>query len=150
TAMVNINSGATLKAFPNLGGADEVWFNKGDGHYFFPSCNTACRAGTGPEVLGVVDSSGRQGDQSVVLATQLGNATGRRAHSVAADPRTLQVYVPLPATTGTGGNDASMCTSAPKNVGSASATTGCILVLKATPDADDRVARERGNDDSQD
>jgi hypothetical protein len=47
---------------------------------------------------------------------------------------------------------ASMCDKAPKKVGSRppSATTGCILVLAATPDADDRVAQERENDDSQD
>src|SRR5262249_10865198 len=55
TVLVDIGSGTTLKEFADLGGDDEVWFNKGDGHYFFPSCNTACRGGTGPEVLGVVD-----------------------------------------------------------------------------------------------
>src|SRR5262249_8588226 len=104
TAMVNINTGATLKAFAGLGGDDEVWFNKGDGHYFFPSCNAACRTVTGiaggPEVLGIVDTRGPLLDQSVTLATTLGNTAtsqGRRAHSVAADPDTLQVYVPLPA-----------------------------------------------------
>src|SRR5262249_15905191 len=45
TAMINIHSGATEAVFPDLGGADEVWFNEGDGHYFVPSCNTDCRAG---------------------------------------------------------------------------------------------------------
>ena len=94
TAMVDINTGATLPGgfFSNLGGADEVWFNKGDGHYFFPSCNTACRAGTGSEVLGIVDTRGPRLDQTVVLATTLGTTAtsrGRRAHSVAADPDTL-------------------------------------------------------------
>src|SRR5262249_22906360 len=153
--------------FANLGGVDEVWFNKGDGHYFFPSCNTACRAGTGPEVLGIVDTRGPRLDQTVVLATTLGTTAtsrGRRAHSVAADPDTLQVYVPLPAcvSSGTplmcvaGANDASMCANAPTPVGSpsASAVTGCILVLKGTPDADDRVAERENdqgeNDNSQD
>jgi hypothetical protein len=151
TAMINIHSGATLAVFPDLGGADEVWFNEGDGHYFFPSCNTDCRvAGTGPEVLGVIDSKGHRLDQSVVLATQLGTGTGRRAHSVAADPDTKQVYVPIPATTGPGGNDATMCDNAPKTVGSPSASTGCILVFAATTH-DDRssVAQERGADDHQ-
>src|SRR5262249_55588173 len=125
-------------------------FNKGDGHYFFPSCNTACRAGTGSEVLGIVDTSGPRLDQTVVLATKLGNQTGRRAHSVAADPETLQVYVPLPANSGgMAGNDASNCDNAPTKVDSPTATTGCILVLKGTPDADDRVAHGE-NDDSQD
>jgi hypothetical protein len=157
TAMVNINTGATLPGgfFANLGGVDEVWFNKGDGHYFFPSCNTACRAGTASEVLGIVDTRGPRLDQTVVLATTLGTTAtsrGRRAHSVAADPDTLQVYVPLPACVSSGGmcvtgaNDASNCANAPTKVGSPTAVTGCILVLKGTPDADDRVAREGEND----
>src|SRR5262249_52960454 len=139
--------------FAGLGGVDEVWFNKGDGHYFLPSCNAACRTATpvggGPEVLGIVDTRGPRLDQSVTIAKTLGNTTtslGRRAHSVAADPETLQVYVPLPASclgatpacTGVA-NDASMCANAPTNVGSPTALTGCILVLKGTPDADDRV-----------
>ena len=38
------NSGAVLAVLPDLGGADEVWFNEGDGHYFVPGCNQACRA----------------------------------------------------------------------------------------------------------
>src|SRR5262249_19574106 len=119
TAIINIHSGATLKRFTDLGGADEVWFNEGDGHYFIPSCNTACRAGTGEEVLGVVDSKGHRLDHSVVLATTLGTATGRRTHSVAADPDKNQVYVPIPACVSSmgkcvsGGNDASICNAAP-------------------------------------
>src|SRR5262249_39149630 len=163
-ALVDINTGATLPGgfFANLGGADEVWFNKGDGHYFFPSCNTACRPapGTtqgGPEVLGIVDSRVPEKDQQVTIATTLGNTAtslARRAHSVAADPDTLQVYVPLPAsclsaTPACGGvaNDASMCEATGiETVGSPTALTGCILVLKGTPDADDRVAREGEND----
>jgi hypothetical protein len=152
TAMINIHSGATLAVFPDLGGADEVWFNEGDGHYFFPSCNTDCRvAGTGPEVLGVIDSKGHRLDQSVVLASKLGTQTGRRAHSVAADLNTKQVYVPIPANAGGAtGNDATMCDNAPKTVGSPSASNGCILVFAATTH-DDRssVAQERGADDHQ-
>jgi hypothetical protein len=171
TALVNIHTGATEgKAFADLGGDDEVWFNEGDGHYFLTSCNTACRvpaAGTtppqalGPELLGVIDSRGHRLDQKVVLATKLGNQTGRRAHSVAADPDTKQVFVPivacatLPMTTPPKcdpvGNDASICDNAPKKVNGASAVTGCIAVLKATPDEDDRVAKGgQGDDNSQD
>jgi hypothetical protein len=155
TAIININSGATLAKFDNLGGDDEVWFNKGDGRYFVPSCNTDCRAGTGQEVLGVIDSNGLRLAQSVVLATKLGTGSARRAHSVAADPDTKQVYVPLPATStpppATGGNDATMCDNAPNKVGSPSASTGCILVFATTHDDDDRssVAEERGKDDRQ-
>jgi hypothetical protein len=153
TAMININSGATVGRFPDLGGDDEVWFNEGDGHYFFPSCNADCRdAGTGPEVLAVIDSTGHRLDSSAVLATKLGTQTGRRAHSVAADPDTNQVFVPLPANSGgMAGNDATMCDNAPHKVGSPSpsASTGCTLVFTTTHDDRSRVADERGEDDNQ-
>jgi len=149
TVIINANSGAVLATFADLGGADEVWFNEGDGHYFIPSCNTECRAGTGEELLGVIDSNGHRLDQSVVLATQLGTGTGRRTHSVAADPNTKQVYVPIPATTGPGGNDASICDNAPTKVGSPSATTGCIAVFGTTNNDLSSVAQERAADADQ-
>jgi hypothetical protein len=158
TAMINIRSGAIIATFPALGGTDEVWFNEGDGHYFFPSCNTECRVpatgATGPEVLAVIDSTGHRLDQSVQLATKLGNQTGRRAHSVAADPVTNQVYVPIPAcsvlpmttppTCNPAGNDASIC-----NFGNTTAITGCIAVFTATNDDGFARAKERGEDDNQ-
>jgi hypothetical protein len=64
------------------GGGDEVWFNPGDGHYFFGI------AGTGQ--LGVADA----GPPPSVDATAP-SAIG--AHSVAADPFRNQVYVPISA-----------------------------------------------------
>ena len=145
TAIINANSGAVLAVFPDLGGTDEVWFNDGDGHYFLPSCNTACRAGTGPENLGVIDSTGFRLDQSVVLATSLGAGTARRAHSVAADPATNQVYVPIPAS-GSGGN-ADICGTDPTKVPNSS--TGCIAVFATTNEDNNRFAGERGPDDHQ-
>ena len=48
-AIINANSGAVLASIPDLGGADEVWFNEGDGHYFIPGCNAACRANPGSQ-----------------------------------------------------------------------------------------------------
>jgi hypothetical protein len=147
TVIINANSGAVLAVFPDLGGDDEVWFNDGDGHYFIPSCNTACRQGTGPELLGVIDSTGFRLDQSVVLATSLGAGTARRTHSVAADPHTNQVYVPIPAS-GSGGN-AAICGQAPTKVGSPSASTGCIAVFATTNEDHNRFTSERAPDDHQ-
>ena len=48
--IINGNSGAVLAVLPDLGGADEVWFNESDGHYFVPNCNTACRAAPRPRL----------------------------------------------------------------------------------------------------
>ena len=41
TVVINENNGTILKHLPDLGGDDEVWFNKDDGHYVISSCNTA-------------------------------------------------------------------------------------------------------------
>ena len=68
-------NGSILAVLQDLGGADEVWFNEGDGHYIIPSCNTPCRTPpgpnfpfTGPEVLGIVDANTLQLDQTVQVA----------------------------------------------------------------------------------
>ncbi len=62
------------------GGSDEVWFNPGDKKYFLASA----RGG-----LGIIDASTKKWMGSV--------ETGPGAHSVAADPVTNQIYVPIAA-----------------------------------------------------
>jgi len=148
-AIINANSGAILASLPDIGGADQVWFNEGDGHYFIPGCNAACRANPGSQLeqLGVVDANGFRLDQSVPIPANAGT-TGRRVHSVAADDATNQVYVPIPAITGTFSTP-SICSSATHNVGSPSDATGCIAVFTATHDDRSRVAHERDRDDHQ-
>jgi hypothetical protein len=177
SAVINQQSGAVLGVLPDLGGADEVWFNEGDFHYVIPSCNTACRTvGTGAsEVLGVVDANGLRLDQSVTFATQNSDTAQpgqsgnpRTAHSVAADPNTNQVFLPIPAcsptppsgptagATGCGNVPhftATLCDSRGSGItviGTPSTATGCIVVLAAPPNNDrPSVAQERGADDHQ-
>jgi hypothetical protein len=102
SVVIDLNSGNTLAVLQDLGGADEVWFNPGDGHYVIPSCNTSCRTPpvpfviTGDEVLGIVDSRTLQLDQSVFVAAQNSDTTvttgnPRTVHSVAADPNNKQL-----------------------------------------------------------
>ena len=43
TVVLSQKNGSILAVLQDLGGADEVWFNEGDGHYIIPSCNTPCR-----------------------------------------------------------------------------------------------------------
>jgi hypothetical protein len=158
TAIINANSGAVLAVFADLGGADEVWFNEGDGHYFIPGCNTECRAKAPPmvssppgqELLGVIDSRGFRPDQTVVIANKSDSqatGTSRRIHSVAADPDTKQVYVPIPAIGG--GNPVfapTLCSSAPKKVDTPTDAGGCIAVFATTNNDLSSVAQERAAD----
>jgi hypothetical protein len=164
-AVINQQSGAVLGVIPDLGGADEVWFNASDFHYIIPSCNTPCRTpGTGaPELLGIVDANGLRLDQSVTIATPNGDLTPfppppnpRTTHSAAALGG--NIYLPIPACT------AASCSGAPhftkslcdtsglgvEVVGSPSTAVGCIVVLAAPPNNDrPSVAQERGMDSHQ-
>ena len=64
--------------------ADETWYNPGDNKYYLASRDMP----SGP-VLGVIDAGSRQWLQNV--------PTNGNAHSVAADPISNHIYVPLPS-----------------------------------------------------
>jgi hypothetical protein len=167
TVVVSAKNGKILAVFTDLGGADEVWFNPGDGHYIIPSCNTACRTVplpfmlTGPEVLGLVDSKTLQLDQTVFVANQnsvTASAPGnpRTIHSVAADPANKQIILPIPAV---GGNSPqfspSLCDKTGFGIsvsGTPSTAVGCIVVLGAPLNNDQlaSTAKERPKNDEQD
>lgn len=145
---INKQSGAVESILTGYGGTDEVWFNGGNGHYILPFCPATCRtvpAATAPEQIGVIDSHGFQADQSVTIASPptLTGPTGpsntmRRVKSVASDPSTNQVYIPIP---GIGGTEPifapTICSSAPTYIGLPGSTTdknnrGCIAVFTFT------------------
>jgi hypothetical protein len=164
--VIDATSGTTakvLKVLTEQGGVDEVWFNPDDNHYVLPSCNTACRqVPGGPELLFIDDSSGFRLDSSVKIADQNGATTPvpppnpRVVHSAAAGTvggGTL-IFLPIPAVGGTVPQFApTLCDTFDDftRVGNPTSTTGCIVILQAKPDKDDRskVAEERGEDDNQ-
>jgi hypothetical protein len=110
TIVIDARNGNVIYTLKNEDGADEVWYNPGDGHYLL------ARSGgvTGPE-LGIVDSATGKNDKSLT--------TRGAAHSVAADPNTLKVFVPIPVT-GTG----AVC-----SLVGGDDSDGCIAVYKAGP-----------------
>jgi hypothetical protein len=145
SAIINARSGAVESVLTGYGGTDEVWFNGGDGHYILPFCPAACRtvpAATAPEQIGVIDSHGFRADQSVTIASPpspfIPGKTGpsptmRRVKSVASDPSTNQVYIPIP---GLGGTEPifapTICSSASIKIGKPDDNTGCIAVFTFT------------------
>jgi len=167
SVVVSAKNGKILTVLTDLGGADEVWFNPGDGHYIIPSCNTACRTVpkgfvlTGPEVLGIIDSRTLMLDQTVLAADQNSDTTvtsgnPRTIHSVAADPSNKQIILPIPAV---GGNvphfTPSLCDQTGFGIsvsGTPSTATGCIVVLAAPLNNDQlaSTAKERPKSDEQD
>ncbi len=80
--VLDARTGSLLANIPQVGGADEVWFNEGDGRFY-----VAARDNPGGAVLGVIDA---------VTNTWIENVrTAFNAHSVAADRKNNHVLVPL-------------------------------------------------------
>jgi hypothetical protein len=82
--VLDATDGSIVKEITEVGGSDEVWFNLGDQRFYL-----AARAMPGGPVLGVIESEHLEFVENV--------PTGTNAHSVAADPFTNQVFVPLQA-----------------------------------------------------
>ena len=122
TAIIDERNGKVIRTLANQSGADMVWFNPGDDHYFLARSSAVAPT----QLLGVVDSEGIRQDQSVPTTTTTG---APNAHSVAADPVMNQVYVPIP-----GNNKSTVCSAAGGDDG-----LGCIAVF-TTPN-DDRPER---------
>ena len=84
TLVLDARSGKTLAAIRAVGGSDEVWYDPTADFYYM-----AAGGFPGGAVLGVVDARNNR---------WLANLpTGTHAHSVAADPRSGRVFVPIAA-----------------------------------------------------
>ena len=83
--IVSARDGSLLAEIPEISGSDEVWYNSGDGRFYLAGRNNPASAG-GPS-LGVIDALTNQFVTNV--------PTDISAHSVAADRRTNNVFVPL-------------------------------------------------------
>jgi DNA-binding beta-propeller fold protein YncE len=80
--IMDARTGDVVVVIRKVGGADEVWYNPGDKHYY-----VAARNQPGGPVLGVIDAMSDTWIQNV--------STGPNAHSVAANPINDHIYVPL-------------------------------------------------------
>jgi hypothetical protein len=92
--VISEETGKPIATLANEGGADEVWFNPGDGHYFLGDS-----ALTPNRIIGVVDSRTDAPDQDIIIASAT-PATNKGSHSVAADQERNQAYVPIPNNAG--------------------------------------------------
>ena len=80
--MINAANGKILASFPQLGGADEIWYNVGDKHFYLASGSSS----TGP-VLGIIDAVTAKLLQII--------PTSPHSHSVAVDFVNNHIFVPL-------------------------------------------------------
>jgi len=113
--ILDIRTGAILTNITQVGGADEVWFNKGDNRFYVAARDNP----SGPE-LGVIDAVSNTWLQNVTTAFN--------AHSVAADRKNNHVFVPLRPPRA-GHSDPNLCvTASVPEAGPALAGKGCIGV----------------------
>jgi hypothetical protein len=108
--------GAVVARLP-IGGSDEVWYDPGTNHYFLAARSNLDSAGNAAPILGVVDATSHQLDQSVPSSTS--------SHSVAADRYSYLVFLPVGLVPPTS------TTPDPNNL---CPTTGCVAVYKAQPE----------------
>ena len=80
--IMDARTGDIVANITQVGGADEVWFNPGDKHFYL-----AARRNPGGPVLGVIDAETNTWLQNV--------PTGTNAHSVAAARKNNHICVPL-------------------------------------------------------
>jgi hypothetical protein len=107
--------GAVVATVP-VGGNDEVWYDKGTGHYYLAARSNLDSSGKADPVLGSVDANNHQLDTSP--------STSTTAHSVAADKLSQFVFVPIglvPSTSPAGTDPTNPCPKA-----------GCIAVFKGS------------------
>jgi DNA-binding beta-propeller fold protein YncE len=79
SVIVDKTNGAVLADFSDVGGSDEVWYNPGDNRYYLAS--------SASQNLGVIDAA--------TLSKVDNIQSGVGAHSVAADPATNHIFVPI-------------------------------------------------------
>ncbi len=108
--------GAVVARVP-IGGSDEVWYDRGTNHYFLAARSNTDAAGKPAPILGVIDASSHQLDQSVPSSTS--------SHSVAADRFSNLVFLPVGCVPPTS------TTPDPNNP---CPKTGCIAVYRAHPE----------------
>jgi hypothetical protein len=106
--LVDLRNGVLEGVVPGIGGSDEVWYNSGDNHFYTgssksPYAPNPSSAAQGAGILGVIDGTSEELDQQAPTFNVPAVTTGSKqhvsgtSHSVAADSKNNEVFVPLPA-----------------------------------------------------
>jgi len=120
SVIIDDANGSIIANQTGQGGADEVWYNSGDNHFFI------ARSGAGK--LGTEEAG-------PTPSADLDGATAIGSHSVAADSVRNQVYVPIRSTTfpATPPTVSTICSAH-----GGSDSNGCIAIYTAPKDSDDQ------------
>jgi len=130
SVVIDIANGEIKANITQVGGSDEVWYDRGSNHYYLGSRSNTDNTGKISPILGVVDADTNRFDG--------GPSTSTTAHSVTADAFNRHVFAPIgfvPPTSPAGTDPTNPCP-----------THGCIAVYE--PSHRDMVeARDHGEGD---
>lgn len=87
SVVIDIKSGNVVKNITQIGGNDEVWFDRGTNHYYLAARSNTDNTGKVTPVLGFVDAGTNMFDGSI--------ATSTTSHSVAASRLNGHVFLPI-------------------------------------------------------
>ncbi len=124
--ILSLDNGDVVANIPQVGGSDEVWYDRRTQHYYTGSRGNQDNLGVVTPVLGTIDARTEQFDGNVLTSTT--------AHSVAADPISHHVFVPIgfvPPGSPEGADPSNPCP-----------TTGCIAVYLPSAIDDDDGGRQ--------
>ncbi|HVB06837.1 MAG TPA: hypothetical protein VNF07_11390, partial [Acidimicrobiales bacterium] len=90
---------AVLARFPQVSGADEIWYDPGTNDFYLGAnrmTSDGTTAGYPTPVIGVISAGGtRQVPRATWLQNFATGGTTTNTHSVAVDPTNHQVFVPV-------------------------------------------------------
>ncbi|HEY6618418.1 MAG TPA: hypothetical protein VIY68_02630 [Steroidobacteraceae bacterium] len=124
-AIMDEENGHLINVLDNQGGNDEVWYNPGDGHYSLAEGSHATT-----DYLGIVDSQPISLDQQIPIAPV--PAAGSGPHSVAEDPISNEIYMPIEAAVAS-----PICPTA---------GVGCVAIFKSNRPEQHYVYRDHDHD----
>jgi hypothetical protein len=129
TVVIDIKNGNIVKNITQIGGNDEVWYDRGSNHYYLGASSNVSNTGASMPELGFVDAATNMFDGSV--------ATSTTAHSVAADRLNEHVFLPIgfvPPGSPAGTDPTNPCP-----------TNGCIAVFVPSGSDNDHIADQLNN-----
>jgi hypothetical protein len=141
SAVIDAVSGKVIKPLVGLQGTDEIWFNWRDFHYIMPHCTAECRLVTppptslAPQEIALVDALTLTKDPPVTVSkiiSPVSNPKGnmRRIKSVASDPISNKIFIPIPAPGGPAPvYSPTFCSMASTKINNPSDAAGCVAVF---------------------
>jgi hypothetical protein len=97
--LMSAKTGAVLARFPQISGADEIWYDSGSNNFYLGAnrmTSNGSTTGFATPAIGVISAGGTKTQTRAAWVENVpAGATTANNHSVAADPTNHQIFVPI-------------------------------------------------------